>query len=89
MHAWWGLGHQRDGQLINLLGPYRLGPGSPAIDACIGVIDHELDGKPRLFDVAGVPTLFVYDNGGVRGPSAGLRARGAAECRVMERTWAI
>jgi len=53
----------QDPQFINLRGPYRLGPGSPSIDACIGLIDHDLDGKSRPFNVGGLPTVFVYDMG--------------------------
>ena len=53
----------QDPQFINLRGPYRLGPNSPAIDACIGLVDHDLDGKLRPLNVEGAPTLFSYDMG--------------------------
>jgi len=52
-----------DPQFINLRGPYRLGPGSPAIDTCIGSTDHDLDGKPRPINAHGGLSLFIHDMG--------------------------
>ncbi len=52
-----------DPRFINLRGPYRLGPGSPAIDSCIGLTDHDLDGKSRPVSVGSGLSLFTYDMG--------------------------
>jgi hypothetical protein len=54
----------QDPQFINLRGPYRLGPNSPAIDTCAGLIGHDLDGKSRPFNAIGSGfSLFEYDMG--------------------------
>jgi hypothetical protein len=50
-------------RFINLRGPYRLGPGSPAIDTCAGFADHDLDGKSRPYNAVGGVSLFEHDMG--------------------------
>ena len=44
-------------------GAYRLGIGSPAVDACAGSLDHDLDNVRRPINAAGGPSSSDFDMG--------------------------
>lgn len=44
-------------------GPFRLGPGSPAVDACGGTLNHDLDNVRRPIDADGTASAMDYDMG--------------------------
>jgi hypothetical protein len=50
-------------------GAYRLGAGSPSVDACSGTLDHDLDDRFRPIDSDASPSTGLYDMGAFERPA--------------------